>query len=154
MKTITRTFGAFALAAIVAASGLAFAHGSGNGGGNGPSLERILDRLDRKVDLTEQQRDTLDERLAPLADRFQGMRGERRKLMQRLWENVGDPGATDQLISETQKQMGENMRLVAEAMGTVHEVLTPAQRTKVSEMLEHGRWGKRGGHGKGKHHGG
>ena len=150
MKTFFRTLGAAVLAGTVAATGLAFAHG--HGGSNAPSLERILDRLDRKVELTEQQRDTLEERLAPLAERFRETRGERRKRMQRLWENAGDTSATEQLISEMQSQMGERMHLLAEAMGSVHEVLSPEQRTKVAELLAQGRMGKRGGHGRGKYH--
>lgn len=149
MKTITRTLGAFVLAATVAASGFAIAHGGGSG--HGPSLERILDRLDRKVELTDQQRQTLEERLAPLAEQFQGMRGARGAMMQRLWESVGDQATTDKLIAGLQSRVGEKMRLMADAMDTVHEVLTPEQRTKVSSMFEHGRWGKHGPHGKGKH---
>lgn len=76
----------------------------------------------------------------------------RRKLMQRLWENAGDAGATDQLISGMQRRMGEKMHLLAEAMGSVHEVLTPEQRPKVAELLGHGRSGNHGGYGRGKHH--
>lgn len=101
--------------------GLAGPGGRGPGGGRPPSAARLIDRLDRELDLTDEQR----------------------AIIERIFESRREP------LERTQREMRERMeREQRELQAEIRKVLTADQQPKFERWLEQDRGrgrGRRGG---------
>lgn len=93
----------------------------GPGGGRPPSAGRLIDRLDRELDLTDEQRANIE----------------------RIFESRREP------LERTQREMRDRMeREQRELQAEIRKVLTPDQQPKFEKWLEQDRSrgrGRRGG---------
>jgi Spy/CpxP family protein refolding chaperone len=153
----------FTLAVALAAGltggyvGKSFAHeGSGSMRGGMPMdpakmdqhVEHMIKRLASKVDASAEQKEKLTviaksaaKDLSPLREKAQSARKQGIALLSAA--NV-DRAAIERLRAEQIQLADAGSKRLTQALADVAEVLTPAQRTKLAESLQHGRrWGGR-----------
>ncbi|MDJ0833986.1 MAG: Spy/CpxP family protein refolding chaperone [Gammaproteobacteria bacterium] len=114
--------------------------------------EMISDRIDRKLDLNDLQKQNLDSLTLYVADLVQQVREERQarfQLMdQLLSDNPVDQAALLQKINEKTAQVNENAPELVARLATFVDSLDAEQKAEIQQMIE-----RRGRHGFGRHHG-
>ena len=114
--------------------------------------EMVSDRIDRKLDLNEQQKQNLDELTLYVADLVQEVREDRESRFQ-LMEQVLSDAPVDQAallqkITDKTAQVNENAPELVARLATFVDSLDAEQKAEVKQMME-----RRGRHGFGRHHG-
>jgi Spy/CpxP family protein refolding chaperone len=142
------------LALAGTASGLAIAHGKGDGDGERHERyqEKRLERMSEALDLTEEQQSQVKELMAEPSDR-KASRDEKRELHRQLRDldtTAADYNERlDALILQAQEQLDEQIRERQAKRAAMQDILTDEQEEKLAEMNEK-RMEKKGKHG---HHG-
>ncbi len=148
---------AVALAAGLAGGyvGKSFAHGGPGHSRDGMPMdpakmdqrvEHMINRLASKVDASAEQKDKLGaiaksaaKDLAPLRDKAQAARKQAIGLLAAA--SVDRP-ALERLRAEQIQLADSGSKRLTQALADAADVLTPAQRTKLAERMQHGhRWG-------------
>lgn len=109
--------------------------------------ERMLDKLDRKLELTTEQREQIS---ALMTKKFDSMRDayENREPMRDQWQAL-DPTAPDyteqveKLAKERAQKMADRMMERAQYKTELYAILTPEQQQEFAELEQ--RFGKRWG---------
>ncbi|UTW10707.1 Spy/CpxP family protein refolding chaperone [Marinobacterium rhizophilum] len=143
------------LALAGTASGLAMAHGKGDGDRHERHQEKRLERMSEALELTDEQQAQVKALMADSSDR-KADRDEKRELHRQIRDL--DSSASDYdtrldgLIQQAQQQLGEQIRERQAKRVAMQEILTDEQEAKLAEISEkrmekmekHGRRG--GGH--------
>lgn len=127
-----------------------FGHHGGHGGhammggaggfmGGPQHVERMVDRLLRDVDATEQQRTQIRQIAQAAATDLQGQRESGRELREQMRSlftqpNV-DAAAAESLRQQSIARMDASSRRMTQAMVDIARVLTPEQRAKLGEQM-------------------
>jgi periplasmic protein CpxP/Spy len=143
-------------AGLVVAGGAALAHKGGwhEGGrhGEGPRMERMMERMAERLELDEQQqasiRTLIEEHRPLMQENRQAMRDSRRELHDLVRGDAFDEAALRSLAAEQGERMAGMIVERGLMMRAIRDVLTPEQRAEAEQMLErrmerhHGRgWG-------------
>ena len=141
------------LVALLAGSGLALAGsgscgyegksrgGWGHGGGHhGPMLERMIGKLDHHLDLSDQQRASLEQVLEQNSDSARNHRQQRRALRH---ESMQLDPSSDTYDAQTQDIAGriaemarDQALLMANVYKQVSQILTDEQREEMRELMQ------------------
>ena len=141
------------LVALMVGSGLAIAGsgkcdyqgkshwGSGHDGHqHGPKLERMIGKLDHHLDLSDQQRDSLESILERNSELIDSQRQERHAIRQ---ESMGLDPTSETYAAQTEEiadRVGEMARnqalLMASVFKQVSDVLTEEQREEMRSLME------------------
>lgn len=113
----------------------------GKGGfmGSPQHVERMVDRLLRDVDATEQQRSQVRQIALAAATDLQGQREAGRQLRQQMQSLFTQPevdaAAVEQLRQQSMAQADARSRRMSQAMVDIARVLTPEQRARIGERM-------------------
>lgn len=141
--------GAGATAAV--AGGWHKGHGRMLDDDGGRTAERIVGRIDRQLDLSDEQEARVE---AILAEMFAGMREIRDGRQQGIAELIRSESLSERDVIPHLDHDGaaaEIKDVLAKAIVDVHGVLTPEQRASAGDLVGEawGGWRGRGGHGHG-----
>jgi len=143
--------GAFGLLGAGLAGGLGFRAFAHRGHGRGPldpaevdaRLERMLKHLYVEIDATEAQKQQLApivrqaaQELLPLRDTI---RAARRQAIELLTADSIDRAAIERLRSEQLQLAEQGSKRLVQAIADAAEVLTPEQRQRLAERMQHRR---------------
>ncbi|WP_286240914.1 Spy/CpxP family protein refolding chaperone [Neptuniibacter halophilus] len=101
-------------------------------------MQRKLDRMSERLNLSEEQEAQLRSHMAGGKDQMKAQRESRREIQRQLMQL--DPGAADyqdqlsQLVLKAQKQTEAMILARAEQKEKLHQILTPEQEAKFAEM--------------------
>ncbi len=140
-------------AGLIAAGGTALAHkGGGWRGGEGPRMERMMERMAERLELDEEQRASIQaiiEQNRPAMQEHRRAMRENRQALHELMRGGTADEPTVRSLAEAQGDLTAEM-IVERAlmMQSIREVLTPEQQARAERMMErrmgrhHGRgWG-------------
>jgi Spy/CpxP family protein refolding chaperone len=117
-------------------------------------IERMVKHLAVEVDATPEQRTKLTEIAKSAAKELQPMRQKvqeaRKRGMELLSAPTVDRAAIERLRSEQIQAADAASKRLSQALADAADVLTPEQRKKFAEHLQHRQGWRRGGH---RHHG-
>lgn len=143
--------GALGLLGAGIAGGLGFRAFAHRGYGHGPldpaevdaRMERMLKHLYVEIDATEAQKQQLEpivkqaaQELLPLRD---NIRAARRQAIELLTADSIDRAAIERLRSEQLQLAEQGSKRLVQAIADVAEVLTPEQRQRLAERMQHRR---------------
>ena len=140
------------LVALMAGSGLALAgsgscdyegkshRGWGHGGQHGPMLERMIGKLDRHLDLSEQQRASLEQVFEQNSEVARNHRQQRRSLRHESMQLDPSSDAYETQIQEIADRVAEMAHdqalLMANVFKQVAEILTDEQREEMRQLMQ------------------
>ena len=110
-------------------------------------FERMIERVDRKLDLSDSQRDSLEKMAGEAREFIREKHRARANEMADLWRrdkiNADDVAA---VIRARKENRDERHNFIAVKAAEFHAILTPQQREKMAEEMPHwiGKFAKRG----------
>ncbi len=129
--------------ALLMVSGIAIARYKGFCNGPEGRMNWVTERIDKKLDLDEQQRNQLTELKDQTLTIMQEMRSERESTSEAALALLDSPKfnreAARRLVDEKQTQLATAADQLIDHFGDFSDTLTDEQRAKLQEMIQHHR---------------